>query len=141
MPIKLETWISNINDQFIKNFRDQLIKLSVVMANNGLQTRFELGKIGMDQNYNAKYFLDLSFDIVEPSGREKLKDIYLRDITNLFKPHITLSGHNPASDRSSNDNTRKQRAEVAISPPTNKYPSPDLGRNSRRSKNTIKTPT
>jgi hypothetical protein len=31
------------------------------MANNGLQTNFQLGKIGMDQNYNAKYFLDLGF--------------------------------------------------------------------------------
>jgi len=46
------------------------------MASNGLQTKFELGKIGMDQNYNAKYFLDLGFDIVDASGREKLKNIY-----------------------------------------------------------------
>jgi hypothetical protein len=38
VPIKLETWISNINDQFIENFRDQLIKFSSFLANNYIIT-------------------------------------------------------------------------------------------------------
>lgn len=37
IPIKLETWISNINDQFIENFRDQLIKFSSFLANNAIK--------------------------------------------------------------------------------------------------------
>ena len=63
IPIKLETWISNINDQFIENFRDQLIKFSSFLANNAIKIQFQLRNIGMDQNYNAKYFMDLNFQI------------------------------------------------------------------------------
>ncbi len=61
VPIRLETWISNINDQFIENFRDQVIKFSSYLANNFIKIDFKLKNIGMDHNYGAKYFLDPSF--------------------------------------------------------------------------------
>lgn len=61
IPIKVETWISNINDQFIETFRDQLIKFSSFLANNAIKIHFQLKNIGMGQNYDAKYFLDLDF--------------------------------------------------------------------------------
>lgn len=42
----------------------------------------------MDHDYGAKYFLDPGF-IYDPSvNKEKLKSQYIRDIHNLFKPHI-----------------------------------------------------
>ena len=88
IPIKLETWISNINDQFIESFRDQLIKFSSFLANNFIRIDFQLGNIGMDQDYRAKYFLDLSFELNPSLNRDKLKSTYIRDITNLFKPYI-----------------------------------------------------
>ncbi len=61
VPIRLETWISNINDQFIENFRDQVIKFSSYLANNFIKIDFRLKNIGMDHNYGAKYFLDPTF--------------------------------------------------------------------------------
>lgn len=78
IPIKLETWISNINDQFIENFRDQLIKFSSFLANNYIKIDFQLKNIGMDQNYGAKYFLDLNFEVDPSLNREKLKSTYIR---------------------------------------------------------------
>lgn len=42
----------------------------------------------MDQNYGAKYFLDLDFEIDTGVNREKLKSNYIREITNLFRPYI-----------------------------------------------------
>ena len=42
----------------------------------------------MDQNYGAKYFLDLDFTVDHSLNREKLKSAYIREITNLFKPYI-----------------------------------------------------
>lgn len=78
IPIKLETWISNINDQFIENFRDQLIKFSSYLANNLIKIDFQLKNIGMDQNYGAKYFLGIDFEAIPLSAREKLKSNYIR---------------------------------------------------------------
>jgi len=78
VPIKLETWISNINDQFIENFRDQLIKFSSYLANNYIKIDFQLKNIGMDHNYGAKYFLDLDFLHDRTINREKLKSNYIR---------------------------------------------------------------
>jgi hypothetical protein len=93
IPIKLETWISNINDQFIENFRDQLIKFSAFLANNYIKIDFQLKNIGMDQNYGAKYFLDLDFALDTAINREKLKSIYIREITSLFKPYIVSTAN------------------------------------------------
>jgi hypothetical protein len=93
IPIKLETWISNINDQFIENFRDQLIKFSAFLANNYIKIDFQLKNIGMDQNYGAKYFLDLDFALDSAINREKLKSIYIREITSLFKPYIVSTAN------------------------------------------------
>lgn len=94
IPIKLETWISNINDQFIENFRDQLIKFSAFLANNYIKIDFQLKNIGMDQNYGAKYFLDLDFTLDTAINREKLKSMYIREITSLFKPYIVSTPNN-----------------------------------------------
>ena len=69
VPIKVETWINNINDQFIENFRDQLIKMSSFLANNFIKVDFQLKNIGMDQNYGPKYFLDLDFEIIANANR------------------------------------------------------------------------
>jgi hypothetical protein len=69
VPIKVETWINNINDQFIENFRDQLIKMSSFLANNFIKIDFQLKNIGMDQNYGPKYFLDLDFEIIANANR------------------------------------------------------------------------
>jgi hypothetical protein len=114
----VETWISNINDQFIENFRDQLIKFSSFLANNSIKIEFQLKNIGMDHNYN----------------REKLKSNYIREITNLFKPYLANSSIMQVNDSDrekksydfktqeagtkGNETTRRQ--ESAISPPTNK---------------------
>ena len=42
----------------------------------------------MDQNYGAKYFLDLNFQQDPSVNREKLRLNYVREITNLFRPYI-----------------------------------------------------
>ena len=128
IPIKLETWISNINDQFIENFRDQLIKFSSYLANNLIKIEFQLRNIGMDQNYGAKYFLGIDFDVIPLSSREKLKSNYIREITNLFRPYI-MNSTQPAQN--SIIKTQKEPAkesevrkvqDAAISPPTYKPP-------------------
>lgn len=93
----MENWISNINDQFIENFRDQLIKFSSFLANNFIKIDFQLKNIGMDQNYMAKYFLDLDFELDSSLNREKLKSMYIREITNLFKPYIVSSNPPPSN--------------------------------------------
>ena len=49
---------------------------------------FQLKNIGMDQNYQAKYFMDFNFEVNSNVNREKLKSNYIREITNLFKPYI-----------------------------------------------------
>jgi hypothetical protein len=46
----------------------------------------------MDQNYGAKYFLDLDFTLDTTINREKLKSMYIREITSLFKPYIVNTG-------------------------------------------------
>ena len=102
MPIKVETWINNINDQFIENFRDQLIKLSSFLANSFIKIDFQLKNIGMDQNYGPKYFLDLDFELVNNINREKLKSIYIKDITNLFRPYL-FHGQQSKNIRVDND--------------------------------------
>jgi len=54
----------------------------------------------MDQNYGAKYFLDLNFDVDTNVNREKLKSTYIREITNLFKPYIMNSSASPSGPES-----------------------------------------
>lgn len=79
----------------------------------------------MDHNYNAKYFLDLNFDIIPLHTKEKLKSIYIRDITSLFKPYLANSSFTQPtkSDRDNPKNVAKNPSRVqdtSISPPTNK---------------------
>lgn len=84
----------------------------------------------MDQNYGAKYFLDLNFEIDTAVNREKLKSNYIREITNLFRPYImnaTSPVQDSERDRYSNDfknregkNTERKVPDSSISPPTNK---------------------
>ena len=45
----------------------------------------------MDQNYGPKYFLDLDFEVINNINREKLKSVYIKDITNLFRTYIKNS--------------------------------------------------
>lgn len=51
----------------------------------------------MDQNYGAKYFLDINFEVDNRINREKLKSTYIRKITELFKPYI-LNGISTSLD-------------------------------------------
>ena len=88
VPIKVETWISNINEQFIESFREQLVRFSSFLANNDIVIEFKLANVGMDQNYNAKYFLNLDFEVDKSVNKEKLKSAYIRDIYNIFRPYI-----------------------------------------------------
>lgn len=88
----------------------------------------------MDHNYNAKYFLDLNFELNPNVNREKLKSNYIREITNLFKPYLANSSAIQAteSDREKKSydfktqeaavkgNETARRQDTAISPPTNK---------------------
>jgi hypothetical protein len=53
----------------------------------------------MDQNYGAKYFLDLDFEVDQTVNREKLKSNYIREITNLFRPYLTPQSQALHSDR------------------------------------------
>jgi hypothetical protein len=55
---------------------------------------FQLKNIGMDQNYGAKYFLDLDFTLDTTINREKLKSMYIREITSLFKSYIVNTRSN-----------------------------------------------
>lgn len=48
VPIRLDKWISNINEQFIESFERQLIKFSSTLANNDIVIDFQLKNIGMD---------------------------------------------------------------------------------------------
>jgi hypothetical protein len=136
VPIKLETWISNINDQFIENFRDQLIKFSSFLANNFVKTQFQLRNIGMDQNYRAKYFLGVNFDLLPNANREKLKSSYIREITTLFRPYIhtspplartydsererVVSGPVAVKVLAQSTVASRQTHDFSISPPTNR---------------------
>lgn len=91
----------------------------------------------MDQNYGAKYFLDINFTVDTTINREKLKSAYIREITSLFKPYIL--SNNPAvsivsdSERSAKNNELKSNKEptkkasnenkgydASVSPPTNR---------------------
>mgnify|MGYP000860961330 CR=1 FL=1 len=101
----METWISNINEQFIENFRDQLIKFSSFLANNYIKIDFQLKNIGMDHNYGAKYFLDLNFEQQPNLNREKLKSNYIREITNLFKPYLDNAIQNEGNDSDRQQNS------------------------------------
>lgn len=92
----------------------------------------------MDQNYGAKYFLDLNFQFDNTLNREKLKSMYIREITNLFKPYIISTNSTPSyaldSERTNNDfksnakespqrNSQQDPRKVtdtSISPPTNR---------------------
>ena len=88
MPIKVETWIFNINEKFIENLREELVKFSTFLANNDIIIDFKLANVGMDQNYNAKYFLNLDFEVDRTINKGKLKSAYIRDIYNIFMPYI-----------------------------------------------------
>ena len=86
----------------------------------------------MDQDYGAKYFLDLNFELDKNVNREKLKSNYIREITNLFKPYIMHHNNSKVqnsldSDReivsvdyASKPKTTERRHDTSISPPTNK---------------------
>jgi hypothetical protein len=100
------------------------------LANSSIKIDFKLKNIGMDQNYGAKYFLDLNFEIDSTVNREKLKSNYIREISNLFKPYIVESS-NPVtrtsqqfvSEKTTKGNDKlksNQHVDTAISPPTNK---------------------
>lgn len=79
----------------------------------------------MDQDYRAKYFFDLNFEINPIINREKLKSSYIRDITNLFKPYLLNNiSQNSELDRPEPPQETKitdtSKRESAISPPTNR---------------------
>ncbi len=61
VPIKIENWISNLNPEFIENFQCKLLGLASYLIENKIFIDFKLKNIGMDQNYNPKYFIDLDY--------------------------------------------------------------------------------
>jgi hypothetical protein len=66
----------------------------------------------MDQNYGAKYFLDINFDLDPTLNREKLKSKYIREITNLFKPYI-LNATKVNSSADSDKEAAKSREQAS----------------------------
>lgn len=61
----MQTWISNISENFIEGFCRQLIEFGDYLAKCYISIDLTLGNVGMDENYRPKYFLDLNFTIDE----------------------------------------------------------------------------
>jgi hypothetical protein len=80
VPIKIETWISNINPEFIENFRLQLMELADYLAENSILIDFRLKNIGMDQQYLPKYFIGLEYEINTLIGKDLLIEKYKSQI-------------------------------------------------------------
>jgi hypothetical protein len=89
----------------------------------------------MDQEYSAKYFLDLNFEIDRNCNREKLKSSYIREITTLFKPYILNSNNKIQSGLESDrevvsvdysnqpqKHETSRRHDTSVSPATNNSP-------------------
>lgn len=89
VPIRMKTWIENINEKFIEAFCRQLIDLGEYLAKCCISVNLTLDNVGMDENYKPKYFLDLDFDLDEDYDKGTLKDNYHQQILNLFRPFIS----------------------------------------------------
>lgn len=48
VPIRMQTWISNINEKFIEGFCKQLIELGEYLAKCYIKIKLTLDNVGMD---------------------------------------------------------------------------------------------
>lgn len=48
VPIRMQTWISNINEKFIEGFCRQLVELGEYLAKCYITTTLSLDNVGMD---------------------------------------------------------------------------------------------
>ena len=73
VPIKMEKWISSITEKFIDSFCRQLLELGDYFAKCQLHTKLSLSNVGMNENYEPKYFLDFDFVIDNATNKGQLK--------------------------------------------------------------------
>jgi hypothetical protein len=88
VPIRMQTWISNINEKFIESFCKQLIELGEYLAKCYISAEIRLENVGMDENYRPKYFLDLDFAVDESIPKSTLRGKYQQEVLQLFKPYV-----------------------------------------------------
>lgn len=88
VPIRMQTWISNINEKFIEGFCRQLAELGDYLAKCYIKVELRLDCVGMDENYRPKYFLDLDFAQDESQDKAALRANYQQQILSLFRPYI-----------------------------------------------------
>lgn len=50
-----------MDEQFIKQYRGQLYPIAEILAENAIITNIELTNMGLNDKYEAKYFLGLNF--------------------------------------------------------------------------------
>lgn len=120
VPIRMQTWISNINEKFIEGFCKQLIELGDYLAKCYISAEIQLENVGMDENYRPKYFLDLDFTVDESIPKTTLRAKYQQEVLQLFKPYVqsklALKGGFPAqSTRGGKESNSVHREEYSPS--------------------------
>lgn len=57
------------------------------LAQNSIVIEFKLKNIGMDQNYQPKYFIGLDYEINSTNGKDILLEKYKKEINELFNTY------------------------------------------------------
>jgi hypothetical protein len=66
-----------------------LLELADYLAENSIVIDFKLKNIGMDQNYNPKYFIGLEYEINTLTGKDPLMEKYTAQINEIISPYRT----------------------------------------------------
>lgn len=85
MSIGLAKNIKNLTHSNLERIRDNLLDLSVILAENGIVVDWDLMNIGMTNKVETKYYLDLERIKLEKQTRGmNIQKIHFQSVMNMF---------------------------------------------------------
>ncbi len=88
VPQSVEKWYATVNREFIENYEQRLIHFSRYLAEKAIVVTFRRDNMGLNDQGDAKYFLDTSFQLEPGVDKLALKKRYKDEIKQLLQYYI-----------------------------------------------------
>jgi len=77
VPIKVSKYVKAMDEKFLKQYRQQLYEIADLLAENRIIANVEMANMGLNEKYEAKYFLGMSFVQKKQVNMYELKNDYI----------------------------------------------------------------
>ena len=84
----MSKYIKAMDEKFLKQYRHQLFEIADVLAENRIIASIDMGNMGLNEKYEAKYFLGVDFVQKKQVNIYELKNDYIEEIKRIFAPYL-----------------------------------------------------